>query len=279
MRGGRRGTKIAFRPQMNIRSALAPDAERERLGESPNALLQIPVHEYEEVRPLLERVPVNPSDFCAGGGQPLSHVYFPYSGVISLIARMKNGETAEVATVGRYGMVGVSVLLDADPAPYHMVCQVPGSAARMPVHEFTRVVERLPRFRHRLQHYALYLFHEAARTAACNRLHTVEQRLARWLLLCSDQAGLDVYALTHEALARILGTGRPYVTRTARELQLDGLVQYRHGILRILDLKGLEQRACEDYHATKQQYSKLLDSRRSGFCVAFSTADYVRTAS
>ena len=134
-------------------------------GVSPNRLLRIPRDEYDQVAPHLEHVLMNPKDFGAGGGKPMS--------------------------------------------------QVPGAAARVSAGVFIELLEQSPHLRRRLQHYALCLFHETVRTAACNRLHTVEQRL-------------EEYALTHDALARTLGVRRPYLTRTARDLQLDGLVQYRH---------------------------------------------------
>jgi CRP-like cAMP-binding protein len=171
---------------------------------------------------------------------------------------MNNGDTVEVATVGRQGMLGVSVLLGADPAPYHMVCHIPGEAGRMKVQQFMHLADELPSFRRQLLRYGLWLFHEAARTAACNRLHTVQERLARWLLLCGDQAGSDVYPLTHETLARMIRARRPYITRTLRDLKLAGLVQYRYGMLRILDRTRLHGRACEDYQTTLQVYSHLL---------------------
>jgi CRP-like cAMP-binding protein len=203
-------------------------------------------------------VHLTPRDFYLPAGEPLAHVYFPYSGVVSLIVGMQSGDTVEVATVGHQGMLGISVLLEADPASYDMVCQVPGDAVRLTAQTFVELNHKLPNFRRLLLRYSLCLFHEVARTAACNRLHTIEQRLARWLLLCGDQLAADVYPLTHESLAHMLGARRPYVSRTARALQQAGVIQYRRGMLRILDRAGLEAVACEDYRATQQEYSRLL---------------------
>jgi CRP-like cAMP-binding protein len=227
-------------------------------GPGRNRLLKIPPAELEQVRPHLEEVQLTPRDFFLSAGEPLTHVYFPYSGVISLIVPMQSGATVEVATVGRQGMLGVSVLLEADPAPYDIVCQIPGNAARLPAATFVELNHALPSFRRLLFRYALCLFHEVARTAACNRLHSVEQRLARWLLLCSDRVGADVFPLTHESFARMLGARRPFITRIARALQEEGLIQYGRGTVRIVDRERLKLVACEDYNATQQEYARLL---------------------
>ena len=229
-----------------------------RPGANPNRLLRIPPNEFEQLRPYLEAVSLTPRDFHLPAGESLSHAYFPYSGVVSLIVEMQSGDSVEVATVGRQGMLGISLLLEADPAPYEMVCQVPGEAVRVPSRTFVQLSQRLPTFRRLLLRYALCLLHEVARTAACNRLHTVEQRLARWLLLCSDQAATGSYPLTHESLARMLGARRPYVSQMARALQQAGVIQYHRGTLRILDRAGLEAVSCEDYRATQQEYARLL---------------------
>jgi CRP-like cAMP-binding protein len=227
---------------------------------SGNRLLRLPPSELDQLRPHLEKVDLRPNDFFLAAGEPLPYVYFPCSGLISLIVTMQSGDTVEVATVGRLGMLGISVLLEADPPPYDMECQVPGVAARLATRAFIDLTHQLPTFRRTLLQYALCLFHEVARTAACNRLHTVEQRLARWLLLCSDQVAADVYPLTHESLARMMGARRPYISRTAHALQQAGLIQYRRGTLRILDRAGLDAVSCEDYRATQQEYARLLGS-------------------
>jgi CRP-like cAMP-binding protein len=171
---------------------------------------------------------------------------------------MADGEAMEVASVGYQGMLGISVALQSDPAPYDMICQVPGEAMRLARSAFEQLLEELPTFRGLVMRFALCLFHEVARTAACNRLHTVEQRLARWLLECSHRATTDVYPLTHLELAQMLGVRRSYVTRTAVALQQSGLIDYHRGMLRIVDRRALEAIACEDYAAIQQEYSRLL---------------------
>jgi CRP-like cAMP-binding protein len=226
-------------------------------SDSPNWLLALPTGEFERLHPHLETIPLVRQRFLLPAGEPLQYVYFPYAGVVSLLVTMNDGSTVEVATVGREGMLGVSVLLEADPPPYGMVCQIPGEAARLLTTSFVQLVDQLPTFRHRVKRYTLGLLHEVARTAACNRLHSVEQRLARWLLLSRDRVGADTFSITHESLAQMLGARRPFVTRTAAALQRAGLIQYGRGAIRILDAAGLEAVACEDYRATKQEYVRL----------------------
>lgn len=225
---------------------------------NPNRLLRIPREEYDELQPHLEVVQLTPKVFNLPAGVPLSHVYFPFSGVVALIVGMQSGDTVEVAAVGKHGMLGVSVLLESDPAPYDMVSQIAGQAARLATPIFADLSRQLPTFRRLLLRYSLCLFHEVARTAACNRLHSVEQRLARWLLLTGDQVESDTYPLTQETLARMLGARRPYVSSTAHALLQAGFIRYRRGTVRILDRAGLESVACEDYRATQQEYARLL---------------------
>lgn len=229
------------------------------LQPEPNWLLAgVPANELAVVRASLEPIPLDPKRFFLPAGEPLTHVYFPQAGLVSLVVRMASGASAEVAAVGREGMLGVCVLLEADPPPFELVCQVPGHAVRLPTATFARLSKELPGFRTRLLRYALALLHHTSRTAACNGLHSVEQRLARWLLLARDQIGTTTFPLTHEALARTLGAGRPFITQTAAALQDAGLIHYTRGVVQILDGARLEAVACEDYRAIEAQYALLL---------------------
>jgi CRP-like cAMP-binding protein len=139
-----------------------------------------------------------------------------------------------------------------------MVRQTPGEALRLPSNTFVRLSKELPNFRTLVLRYALCLLHEIARTAACNRLHSVEQRLARWLMLCSHRTATDSFPLTHEALASMLAARRPFITRTARALQQAGIIQYTRGTLRIVDRDRLAAISCEDLAAIEQEYARLL---------------------
>jgi CRP-like cAMP-binding protein len=236
-----------------------------RSSAHPNWLLALPPGEFQRLHPLLETVQLLPERFVVPAGHPLDYVYFPYSGVVSLMIRMADEASVEVAGVGREGMLGVSVLLEADPAPYDMVCQIPGVAGRLPSATFVQLVKDLPAFRHRLLRYALCLFHEIARTAACNGLHSVEQRLARWLLLSRDRTESDRLPITRESLAQVLGARRPFVTRVARGLERAGLIQSGRGRVTIVNARGLEALACEDYELTVREYVNRLGSPLRGW--------------
>jgi CRP-like cAMP-binding protein len=232
---------------------------------NPNWLLALPPGESQRLLPLIQTVQIEPERFVLPAGQSLDSIYFPYSGVVSLMIRMLDGSSVEVAGVGREGMLGVSVLLEADPAPYDMVCQIAGQAGRLATQTFVQLLDDLPTFRQRLLRYALCLLHEIARTAACNRLHSVEQRLARWLLLSHARVGADLLVITHESLARVLGVRRPFVTRVVHGLELGGLIQSGRGRLRIVDREGLEALACEDYELTVREYLSRLGAPPNGW--------------
>jgi CRP-like cAMP-binding protein len=226
---------------------------------SENGLLAcVPPDELEQLCPHLEAFRLEPNRFFVPAEEPVSHVYFPRAGMMSLIVTASDGGTVQVAAVGREGMLGVSVVLEANHPPFEMACQVPGAALRMPAGSFMRFARELPAFRRLLLRYALGLLHEAARTALCNGLHSVEQRLARWLLLCSARVGADTFPITHESLAHMLGVIRPFVTLTASGFQAAGLIEYQRGMMHILDRARLEAIACEDYRAVLDEYARLV---------------------
>jgi CRP-like cAMP-binding protein len=155
-------------------------------------------------------------------------------------------------------MLGVSVVLGANEPPFDMLCQVGGDAVRLPADTCVRYVQQLPTFRQRLLRYALAVLHEATRSAACNGLHSVEQRLARWLLLCCQRIGTSTFPVTHEMLAHMLGVTRPFVTQTVARLTSAGLIQHQRGVMHIIDSAGLEALACEDYRLVVDTYTRLL---------------------
>jgi CRP-like cAMP-binding protein len=238
-----------------------PASAPERAPAHANRLLELlPADERRHLDPCFESVKLDPRRFVLPAGEPLQHVYFPASGLVSLVVSMQSGATVEVAAIGREGLLGVSVLLEGDPPPYAMVCQVAGTALRLPTSAFLDASRHLPHFRRVVLRYALALFYAVARQAACNRLHSVEQRLARWLLLCRDRVGAETLPVTHEALAGMLGTGRPFMTETALALQHAGLIEHHRGLIRIVDARGLEAIACEDYAAAESEYDRLLAS-------------------
>jgi CRP-like cAMP-binding protein len=155
-------------------------------------------------------------------------------------------------------MLGVSTILEDNDPPFEMVCLVSGDALRTPTSAFVACAHRLPVFQLKLLRYAHGIFNEAVRTAACNGLHTVDQRLARCLLLTRDRLRTETFPITHDALADMLGATRALVTRTLTRLQSSGLIEHKRGILEVADSAGLESIVCEDYRAIQSVYARLL---------------------
>ena len=223
-----------------------------------NALLAaLPRGELIRLRPHLQAISLAPKRFLLPAGEPLACAYFLRSGLVCLVVPVASGASVEVAAVGREGMLGVSLVLESDPPPYEMTCQVSGEALCVPAATFTQLVQELPVFRRLLLRYALGLLHEVARSAACSGLHSVEERMALWLLLWRDRVGAETFPVTHDVLARMLGVGRPFVTQIARGLQEAGLIRYERGVVQILNSRGLEAVACEDYRAVEGHYALL----------------------
>lgn len=185
-------------------------------------------------------------------------MYFPRKGVVSLVSVFESGESAEMATVGREGMVSASAFLGAEQACARQVVQVPGSAFAMELAALRRLAERLPALNSLLTRYACAFLAEALQSVACNSLHSVEGRCARWLLTMHDRSGSDSFALTQEYLAEMLSVSRPTVNLAARRLQRAGLIRYRRGVITLLDRAGLESSACECYRLIRSRYEKYL---------------------
>ena len=178
--------------------------------------------------------------------QPIASVWFPLSGVISLVTVMRDGDMVEMATVGREGVVGVHALLGTDSMRnVRAMCQVPGRSVAVDVSEFRTVAAASDDLRDLVHRYAHATLVTTAQEVACNRLHPLEQRCARWLMTTRDQVGSDEFGLTQEFLAEMLGVRRASVTLAAGELQKAGLIRYRRGFIEILDPEGLARASCE----------------------------------
>lgn len=184
-------------------------------------------------------------------------VFFPQDCVASLVGATVGG-MVEVATIGREGMVGLPILLGGEPMPSRTFVQVPGVARRIQVAAFRRLIADDAALRERLLRYVQALFAQVSQSVACNRLHSLEERCARWLLMTHDRVGRDEFSLTHEFLAEMLGVRRPSVSIAARTLQDAGGIRYRRGRVAILNRRRLEQAACECYGVVHRQYVKLL---------------------
>ena len=189
---------------------------------------------------------------------PLSHVYFPVTGVISTVILTEEGERIEGATIGNEGMVGVAAILGLDFSPVAATSQVPGKSFRLPASLLLRAAKPGGEFDRLLRRYAAFKLRYVNQTVVCNALHSVEQRMCRWLLMARDRVGKQEIPLTHELLAQTLGVRRPTISLTARALQSAGLLAYRRGIIRVESGKGLEAASCECYELTKNLYNGIV---------------------
>src|SRR6202022_1734228 len=180
-------------------------------------------------------------------GQPIKFAYFINAGLASILNVMADGKTVEVGLAGKEGFIGLPLLVDFDTSPTQVVMQVEGSGFRISSTDFKDVLRDCPKLNKKLQRFSQVLGMQATQIAACNRLHGVEERLARWLLMSQDRLGGDVVPLTQEFLAHMLGTRRASVTDAAGALQKKGLITYRRGNVKINDRHKLEEAACECY--------------------------------
>ena len=199
-----------------------------------------------QLEPYLEVVPLTPRTVLAESGSLLQHAYFPHAGVICLMAVMRKGG-AETATVGQEGFIGFEAVLGGNTASQRVLVQVAGVASRLPIEVLSKVTRESSALRDLLLGYVRYFMIQILQSVACNGLHSVQQRCARWLLMAHDRAGTDSFQLTQEFLAELLGIQRPSVTIVARSLQTAGLIRYSRGLIAITDRAGLEQAACECY--------------------------------
>ncbi|MFP2932816.1 Crp/Fnr family transcriptional regulator [Pyxidicoccus sp. 3LG] len=226
-------------------------------------LSSLPAKALEGLRPLLEPVELPTREVLFNVDVPISHVYFPEDGVVSILGVMPDGAAIEVATVGREGMVGLPVVLGAERMSAHAMVQVPGRALRVESRAFRQHVQRSEGVRDVLDRYTQALFTLLAQGAACNRLHSIEERCARWLLMTQDRVGADSFPLTQQFLSQMLGVRRAGVSEVASELQREGLLTYHRGHVTIQDRPGLEAAACECYGVIRSEFSRLLENREA----------------
>jgi CRP-like cAMP-binding protein len=233
----------------------AAQAEKNRL------LASLPAADYERLAPHFETVRLEPRQLLASPEQPMRHVYFLRDATVTFLVPMEDGSAAEGATVGNEGMIGLQVFLGDGLASEEIVPVILGEAVRVPTSEFKDVVQRSLALQTALHRYTQALMHQMARTAGCNRVHTVDQRCARLLLMSSDGVGQPTFSVTHEFLATMLAVRRASVTEAAGTLQQAGLIEYHRGKMTIQDRQGLEDVACEDYRLTRDAYERLYASR------------------
>jgi signal transduction histidine kinase len=239
-------------------------ATSSRSGVANHLLAAIPAEEFGRLRRHLERVNLTCREILYAADEPVRHVYFPDDGVITLISMMESGASVEVGVVGREGVVGLSSFLGSDTTPYQAVVLVAGSAERVRADVFREEVGRGGALLAVLHRYTQALLTQAAQTSACNRLHHVDERVARCLLTIHDRVGGDGFRLTHELMANMLGVRRAGVTEAAVRLREAGLIGYARGSIRILDRAGLESAACECYGVIKEEFDRLPAAELTG---------------
>jgi hypothetical protein len=226
-------------------------------GEMNQLLKSLPKSTYIRLSKHFEPCPLQLKDILYRPKVPIQHVYFPQNCILSLIIPMKNGTQVEAATVGNEGMGGVGVFLDSLLPHMITLCQVPGTATRIKAAPFKKEIDRDPKLHKIMHHYTQSLMTQFAQGVACNRLHTVKQRAARWLLLTRDRVQSDNFGLTQEFLGTMLGVRRASVTEVARQLQKQNLITYTRGAIQILNRKALEKVACECYQVIKTESNRL----------------------
>ena len=212
---------------------------------------------YEQVLPHLEPIQFPLEMVIYNPGDVFDFVFFPNNGVLSMLTVLDNGDIVEIATVGNEGMADMSVFLGLRTSSSRLLCQVPSDTLRIPTATFVELVEELPGFREALGGYMISMFLLVSQNAACNRLHSLDRRCARWILMTHDRVDADFFPLTQEFLASMLGVRRPSVSAVARKLQEAGLVHYSRGRMTVIDRNGLEATACECYALIRDQFDRM----------------------
>ncbi len=222
-------------------------------------LAALPSLEFKRLSEHLESVDLKLGDVLQMPEDQIEYVYFPTDGVISLLAILEDGETVEAGIVGREGMVGIPIVLGVDTTTNQALVQGSGEALRMKATSLKAYLRNDGVLQPLLLRYVHAIFAQVSQTAACNRVHTLNERLARWLLLTHDLLGRDKFDLTHELLARMLGTRRAGVSVAASSLREAGLIDYSRGQVVMLNRKGLEDASCECYGVVKVEYDRLYE--------------------
>lgn len=220
-------------------------------------LSSLPKAELNWLEPHLDPIELPRRFVVHDNGNKIAYGYFLEEGLASIVVQLENGSTVEVGVVGREGMAGLPVLLETETIPNQTFMQIPGSGHRIKASVLREHYAKPGKLRTMLLRYLQLHLVQASQTAACNRMHEVEERMARWLLICQDRMPTNEISLTHEFLAQMLGTRRSSVTLAAGVLQRSGLIKYSRGHVSILDVEGLEKAACECYRAIHDEQARL----------------------
>lgn len=224
-----------------------------------NTLLALlPAEDLISLRPHLERVTLTLGQVLSESGKQMSHVYFPVDAIVSLLCVMGDGASTEIAVVGREGVVGISLFMGCETTPSRAIVQSAGHAYRLKGQLLKNEFYRAGSMQRLLLRYTQALLTQMAQTAVCNRHHSLDKQLCRWLLLSLDRLNSNELFMTHELIANMLGVRREGVTEAAGKLQRAGLICYNRGHITVTDRPGLEARVCECYAVVKKEYDRLL---------------------
>jgi CRP-like cAMP-binding protein len=235
--------------------ALAPARQ---IPQQNHLLAALPPNDYERLAPHLELIPLKLGEVLYEPGVQLRYVYFPTTSIVSLLYVMEDGASAEIAIVGNEGILGISLFMGGETTPSRAVVQSAGYGYRLKAQLLKDEFQRFGPMLHLLLRYTQALITQMAQTAVCNRHHSVDQQLCRWLLLSLDRLASNELSMTQELIANMLGVRREGVTEAAGKLQDAGLISYRRGRITVLDRPGLEARSCECYQVVKTELDRLL---------------------
>lgn len=229
-----------------------------RSGIRNQLLSLLPQSELDSVLGQAQDVTIRSKEVLFRRGEAIRHVYFPENCVISLVTELENGDSVEAMTIGSDGFAGVAVFHGVSASRLKGVGQIAGQAWRLRSEDFEELAVSCENFRRLLHRYSQLIFETVSQSAACNRLHVIEQRCARWLLMSQDRVGRDEFNLTQEFLAEMLGVRRPGVTVAMGALEKAGLIGHSRGMIAVVDRAGLERAACECYKTVKARQTELI---------------------
>jgi CRP-like cAMP-binding protein len=252
------GMKAAKAPPLAAKGVGSAAASATHTPHQNHLLDALPASDYDRLAAHLELIPMKLGDVLYESGAPLRHVYFPTTCIISLLYVMEDGASAEIAIVGNEGILGISLFMGGDTTPSRAMVQSAGHAYRLKADLLKTEFGRFGPTMHLLLRYTQALITQMAQTAVCNRHHSVDQQLCRWLLLSLDRLQSNQLSMTQELIANMLGVRREGVTEAAGKLQAAGLITYRRGTITVLDRPRLEAQACECYQVVKTEFDRLL---------------------
>lgn len=229
--------------------------------EQNNLLAALPERAQERIFPKLKLVELKLGEVIYESGQPIEFVYFPTNCIISLLYVMIDGSSAEISVVGNEGMAGIAVFMGGDSTPSRTVVQSQGSAYRLPAHELKTEFNNNPEVRVLTLRYTQALITQMSQTAVCNRHHSIDQQLCRWLLLSLDRLPGNSLTMTQELIANMLGVRREGVTEAAGKLQKLGVIEYHRGHITVMDRTKLEALCCECYEVVRRETDRLTSTR------------------